>query len=222
VLALILLTVSVGLADSVNPSTIGPALYLATGPAATRRLVLFTLGVFAVYCTGGLVLAAGPGRAILAAVPHPDREDTHLLELALGGLALAVAAVLWLQRDAVARRVGIEERRAARSTFVLGAAIMAVELPTAFPYFAVVAAVIGSGEGMIRQLVLVVLFNLAFVTPLVAIAALRAVAGPRADRPLTRIRGILDRHAPALVVAVMTILAAALFVVGAVGLVSLR
>ena len=219
-LALILLAVSVGLADSVNPSTIGPALYLATGPEATRRLVLFTVGVFAVYCAGGLALAAGPGQAILAAVPRPDHDDTHLLELALGGLALVVAAVLWLKRDALARRVSVEERRAARSSFFLGAGIMAVELPTAFPYFAVVAAVIGSGEGTIRQLVLIVLFNVAFVAPLVAIAALRAVAGPRAERSLTRIRGSLDRHAAALVVGVTAILAAALVIVGAVGLAS--
>lgn len=218
--ALALFAVSVGLADSVNPSTIGPALYLATGPHATRRLVLFAFGAFAVYCAGGLVLAAGPGRAILATVRRPDPEDTHLLELALGGLAVVVAAMLWLRRDAVARRVRAEERRAARSSFFLGAAIMAVELPTAFPYFAVIAAVVGSGEGTARQLVLIALFNLAFVTPLIAIAVLRATAGPGAERALEHIRGALDRHAATLVVGVTAILAAALLVIGALGLAS--
>lgn len=217
-LGLVFLALSVGIADSINPSTIGPALYLATRPKATRPLVLFSLGAFAAYCTGGLVLAAGPGRAILAAVHRPDPEDTHLLEVGLGGLALAVAAILWLHRDAVARRVRAEERRAARSSFWLGAAIMAVELPTAFPYFAVVAAVVGSDVGTIREVALVLLFNGAFVAPILAIAALRALAGARAEKLLTRIREALDRHSATLVVGVMVILAAALFVVGSVGL----
>ncbi len=97
---------------------------------------------------------------------------------------------------------------------------MAVELPTAFPYFAVVATVVGSGEGTIRQFVPILLFNLAFVAPLAGIAALRAVAGPGAEQWLTRMRGALDRHAATLVVGVTAILASALFVAGAVGLAS--
>jgi hypothetical protein len=47
-LELVALVVSVGLADSLNPSTIGPALYLATGPTAVRNVVEFTVGVFLV------------------------------------------------------------------------------------------------------------------------------------------------------------------------------
>ena len=53
---------AVGLADSLNPSTVGPALYLATGQRPVARVSLFALGVFAVNLTAGLVLAAGPGR----------------------------------------------------------------------------------------------------------------------------------------------------------------
>lgn len=212
------LAVSVGLADSLNPSTIGPALYLATRPNARRRLVDFTVGVFAVYCGGGLVLTAGPGRAILSAVPHPGRRETHLLELGLGGLALAVAAGLWLGREKIARHVALEGRRMARSSFALGAAIMAVELPTAFPYFAVIAAVIGSGEGIVGQLVVIAVFNVCFVTPLTAIVALRTVAGRRAERGLALAREWLDRHAGTVMVGTTLVLAVALLTVGAVGL----
>src|SRR5919204_2844699 len=104
-LALAVLALSIGLADSVNPSTIAPALYLATGADAQRRVLRFTLGVFAVYCAGGIAIVAGPGEAVLAAAPRPGPHETHLLELALGGLALAAALGLWCVRDRLSKRL---------------------------------------------------------------------------------------------------------------------
>lgn len=215
--ALVALAVSVGLADALNPSTIAPALYLATRADAPRRLLHFTLGVFTVYLAGGIVLVLGPGHALLSLVARPGRRDTHLIELVLGGVALAVAVVLWLRRDGVTRRVLAHERRAAASSFVLGAAIMSVELPTAFPYFAVVAAVVASDQTLTRQLVLIVVFNVAFIAPLAAIAAVRRLAGAKAERPLASVRAQLDRHSGAVVAGVTAVLAIALVLVGAVG-----
>jgi len=218
VLALALLALTVGLADSVNPSTIAPALYLATGADAQRRVLRFTLGVFAVYCAGGIAIALGPGEAALAAAPRPGPHETHLLELALGGLALAGTAGLWLARDRLARRLQGLGRRPARSSFALGAAIMAVELPTAFPYFAVLAALLGSDLDLARRLLLIVVFNLAFVAPLAAIVAVRGLAGARADRPLAASRARLDRHGVTLTIGAAAAIAAALLLVGAIGL----
>src|SRR5947199_520642 len=102
-LALVALVISVGIVDSLNPSTVGPALYLATAPDGTRRLAGFTAGILAVGLAGGLVLTLGPGQAILAAVPRPGRTTTHAIELGLGAAALLFALVLWLRRAAVAR-----------------------------------------------------------------------------------------------------------------------
>jgi cytochrome c biogenesis protein CcdA len=218
VIALALLALSVGAADSLNPSTIAPALYLATGAQPERRVIQFTLGVFAVYCAGGIAIVLGPGEAILAAVPHPGARETHLLELALGGLALGAAAVLWLARDRIRRRLGRPAGRPGRSSFALGAAIMAVELPTAFPYFAVIAALLGSSLDLGRRLVLIVVFNLAFIVPLAAIAAARRLAGARADPSLAAWRARVERHGATLVIAATALLAVALLVVGAVGL----
>jgi len=217
VLALAVLAVSVGIADSINPSTIAPGLYLATGADASRRLLHFTLGVFTVYLAGGVVLVLGPGHALLSMVARPGRRETHLIELVLGGVALVVAIMLWARRDKVARHVLAHERRTARSTFALGAAIMSVELPTAFPYFAVVAAVVGSDQSLPRQLFLIAIFNVAFIAPLVAIVALRRLVGPRVERPLASVRARLDRHTGALVAGVTAVLGVALLLVGGVG-----
>lgn len=217
-LALTLLALSVGAADSLNPSTIAPALFLATGAAPERRVLQFTLGVFAVYCGGGIAIALGPGEAVLAAVPHPGARETHLLELALGALALGGAAVLWLARARIARHLGRSGRGPGRSSFALGAAIMAVELPTAFPQFAVIAALLGSSLDLARRLLLIVVFNLAFVAPLVAIAVVRQLAGQRVELSLGAARTWVVRHGATLVIAASAVLAVALLVVGGVGL----
>ena len=58
-LRLIGIVVSIGLADSINPTTIGPALYLATGERARGRVAEFTFAVFAVYFLGGAAIAVG-------------------------------------------------------------------------------------------------------------------------------------------------------------------
>ena len=51
------LVVSIGLADSLNPSTIAPALYFASGERARARVFEFTAAVFLVFLAGGTVIA---------------------------------------------------------------------------------------------------------------------------------------------------------------------
>lgn len=217
-LSLVALVVTVGLVDSVNPSTVGPALYLATRRGSRHGVAAFTLGVFGMSFLGGLVLTLGPGHALVTALPRPGRHTTALVELCLGAASLLVALGLWLARSRVARRVRRNERRAGRSPLILGAGIMAVELPTAFPYFAVVAAVVGSGRRVETQIALVILFNTIFVTPLITIAALRSLAHERAEASLTRLRDRVDRHTAALLPALVALVGVALLAIGTSGL----
>jgi cytochrome c biogenesis protein CcdA len=217
VAALLGLVLAVGLVDSLNPSTVAPALYLAAGAGSARSLLEFIAGAFAVYATGGLVLVLGPGRALLSHRPSP--ATVHLLELCLGGALAVVAAVLWVVRERIARHTAKNEGMVARRTpFLLGAAIMAAELPTALPYFAVLAAVVGSGRSAATEILLVLLFNVMFAAPLLAIAATRALAGTRGRAVLERERERLDRHAGAIAPALVLAIAVVLLVVGGAGL----
>ncbi|MGB0091910.1 MAG: GAP family protein, partial [Solirubrobacteraceae bacterium] len=96
--------ISVGLADSLNPSTVGPALYLATVRNRVWRVTQFTIGVFSVTFAGGLVLTIGPGRLLLGLVPHPQGTVRHVIELVAGVVLLIVAVALWRGRRSLARR----------------------------------------------------------------------------------------------------------------------
>ena len=212
--ALALLVLSIGIADSINPSTVAPALYLALGRHGVRDVALFTAGVFVVYLGGGIALTLGPGRAI----PTPGETVKHLVELGLGAGTLVFALVLWLFRSWIARRLAADERRFGRSPLLLGAAIMAVELPTAFPYFAAIAAIIASGRRPVTEVLLLVLFNVAFVAPLLGIGAVRGAAGARGEARLERFRLLLERHAPLLLPVLALVIAAALLLAGGIGI----
>jgi cytochrome c biogenesis protein CcdA len=196
-LALALFVFSIGIADSINPSTLVPALFLASGKRGLRQVVGFTFGVFAVSYLGGALIALGPGKLVLDALPHLHHREKHIAEIVIGCALLALAAGLWAARGRVADRLNRPRGRSggATSSFLLGAGIMAVELPTAFPYFTAIAAVLASEAGRVKVLILLLVFNLAFVLPLLAIVAIRAFAGPRAIELLDRAGVWMRRHA---------------------------
>ncbi|MBV8430243.1 MAG: GAP family protein [Solirubrobacterales bacterium] len=227
-LRLLGVVISIGLVDSLNPSTVGPALLLAAGEEPRRRVLAFTLGTFAVTFAGGLILILGPGRAIISLVPHPGPTARYILETIAGAALLTVGMVVWRRREQLRQRSGEPSQhkglarrlvsRAARNPGLLGASIALVELPTAFPYFAAIAAVVGSGFGLTSQIVLVAVYNVCFVLPLLGIVLTLTVFGDRAVGILDRVRAYFRRRWPAVVGIAAIIAGAFVITLGVTGL----
>jgi cytochrome c biogenesis protein CcdA len=218
-LRLLGLVISVGLADSMNPSTIAPGLYLATGECARRDLFQFILGAGAVNLIGGALIVVGPGEALLALVPHPSALTRYILETIAGAVVLVVGLVLWHRRHRLVERSLPTPRSNGRSAFVLGLTITVVELPTAFPYFAVIAAVVAGGTTLASQLLLIAIYNLCFMSPLLAILATVVFAGDRAQPLLARGRDFLQRRWPLLLAGLALLAGAFVMVIGVTGIV---
>ncbi len=176
---LLSLVVSIAFADSLNPSTIGPGLYLASGSGPRTALIQFTTAVFAVNFLGGAVIALGPGQAVLALVPHTGHTARYILELIAGVVMLVGAAILWRRRTKLARHELPSPSAEGKSSFLLGLTIAGVELPTAFPYFAAIAAIVGSGLGVASQVIALAVYNIVFVLPLILMVITIMVAGDR-------------------------------------------
>jgi cytochrome c biogenesis protein CcdA len=194
-LRLIGLVASIGIADSVNPTTIGPALYLASGERGRGRVAAFTLAVFVVYLLGGVAIALGPGQLVLSAFPA-NHMATHILEVVAGAAMIGFSGFLWWRRHRLSEQDPPLSNPDGRSSAILGATITAVELPTAFPYFAAIAAIVGSGFDTTRQVVLLLLFNVCFVFPLAVIVVLLMVTGDGAAVVLARARARLQARWP--------------------------
>jgi cytochrome c biogenesis protein CcdA len=214
------IVISIGLADSLNPSTIGPALYFATGERARDRVAEFTLAVFAVYFVGGAAILVGLGSLIRSLLPHPHHHITDLVEVAVGVAMVGVAGMLWRHRRRLAEREPPDFDPHGRSSWVLGATITAVELPTAFPYFAVLAAIVGADLDVVRDLILLVLFNVCFILPLLGIVATLTFAPNRSDRLLSIGRDFLQRHWPAVLAGVAFVAGVFVILLGVSGFAS--
>lgn len=210
--------ITVGLADSLTPSTIGPALYLATGRKRAWRVAQFTAGFFAVNFAGGLVLMIGPGRLLLGLVPHPQGTVRHVIELVAGVILVLAAAALWMGRQRLARRE-LPGRGGGGSAVIAGASIAAIELLTAAPYFAIIAGIVASSTNMAQQLVLLALYNATVALPLLAIIAVLLLAAERADRWLPRAAAWVQRRWPVIVSSLLMSVGGALTVLGGAGLV---
>ncbi|MGH2835072.1 MAG: GAP family protein [Solirubrobacteraceae bacterium] len=216
-LRLIAIVISIGLADSVNPSTVAPALYMAAQPKPRRPLAHFTAGVFLVYFVGGSLIALGPGELVLALVPKPDLVVRHVLEVLAGVVLLVVAALLWVHRDRLGRKQLPTFSSQGRASWLLGATIMALELPTAFPYFGVLTVIEGSGVDLPRRIFLILLFNVCFVMPQLAMLALLSFAGDRAELALLHVSAFLQRWWPVLLAVVALVASLITIALGATG-----
>ncbi len=210
--------ISIGLADSLNPSTIAPGLYLASGDRPLRAVTQFTLGLAGVFILAGAFIAAGPGQAILDLVPHPSPTTRYVLETVAGAAMLVAAALLWRRRARLSEKALPEPPARGRSSAVLGASIGVVELPTAFPYFAAIVAIVGSGSSLTGQIVLIVIYNACFVLPLLLIVVTLALAPGKAQRLLTRARRFLERRWPVLVAGLALLAGVFVIVLGITGL----
>jgi hypothetical protein len=216
--ALAILVLSVGAIDSLNPSTIAPAAVLALGEQSALRVGLFTAGVFLTSTAGGLLLLFVVGRSFVARIAHPSPHAEHLLELAVGIALLLVAGLLWVLRDRLRAHLGRGPAAGGRSALLLGAGIMAVELPTAFPYFAAILATLGAVHGAVGQTVFIVLYNLVFIAPLLALTVLVAVTGSRYRDRIARVSTLIATHGPDLLPPGVAIIGGALVVIGIHGL----
>jgi cytochrome c biogenesis protein CcdA len=210
-LRLIGIVVSIGLADSLNPSTIAPALYIATGDRGRERVAEFTAAVFAVYFFGGAAIAVGAGELIRDLTPHPPHHIANFIEMAVGVALIAGAAFLWRHRHRLSHLDPPRFDPEGRSSWVLGASITAVELPTAFPYFAAIAAIVGANVGPVRAVSLLFLFNVCFVLPLLLIVGTLTFAPDKSEQILSAARAFLQRHWPTVLAGLA--LAAGVFVV---------
>ena len=199
-LKLAVAVVAIALADCVNPSLIGGELFVATGEHPRRGTTAFTVAALLVTFVSGLALAVGLGDLILSLVPKPGSTVKYGL-IAFAGIVLVFGgAVVWIRRKGL---VSTKERDGQaephRPAALMGAGIAGLELLTAFPYFAAIAMIAGSGVSDVGKLSLLVLYCVIYTLPLIAIAVVIAIMGERAERFLRPVGDWLSAHWPVVV-----------------------
>jgi cytochrome c biogenesis protein CcdA len=195
VVAVVLLVVSLGLVDSINPVTILIAAYLASMNDPRPRLAGFVLGVFAVYLLGGIVLMLGSAELLRGPLSGVEVPYGDVVSVLAGAAAVMLGGVLWVHRARWRRARPPGWALEPRSTLALGAAVTAIDLPTAFPYFGAIGVIVTSGASSIGQVVLLVLFNAVYVLPPALILVAHLMLGDRCQSALASARAAVERVA---------------------------
>ncbi len=209
------LIASLGLVDSLNPATIAVGVFLGATEHPVKRLAGYIAGIFAVYFGGGLLLAFGPASWLERLAHQGDSVVVGVLLLAVGVAAIGFAGWLWTRRNAGdAAKLPALAMKPGHS-LALGATMTAVDLPTAFPYFGAIAAIVASDPGPGGTVGLLLLFNVCYVLPIVAILVAHVALGDRAQAPLQRVRDWIERWAPLLLAGISLLVGAGLAVAGA-------
>jgi cytochrome c biogenesis protein CcdA len=216
--AVTVLVTSLGLADSLNPVTILIAVYLGAGPDPVRRLSAFAVGVLAAYFLGGVALMLGPAELLRAALDGVEIPGADVAALAAGAGLVIAAVALWMRRARLARVRLPRALAEPRSALVLGAVVTALDLPTAFPYFAAIAVIVGADVSLPAQVLLLGLFNVLYVLPIVLVLVARLVFGARCQLLMARVTAGIERIAGPLLAAGTCAIGCALVVHGARGL----
>jgi cytochrome c biogenesis protein CcdA len=174
--------------------------------------------VFVVHFAGGAILLLGPGHLLLSFVNKLAPTTRDVLELAAGLALLLAGTVIWHQRHRLAQRKLPSPGRQRKSSILLGTTIIAIELPTAFPYFAAITAILGAADDTPAQLSLLAVYNLCFILPLVAILITLLLPGEGRDERFARAREITERRWPEVFAAVLLVLGLAVAGLAGAGL----
>ncbi len=199
-LKLAIAVVAIALPDCINPSLIGGELFVATGSHPRRRTAAFTLAAWTVTFVFGLAFALGLGDLIVSFLPKPGATVKYALIAAAGLVLLVGGTAVWIRRKALTSSERAHEQRTPHgSSGLMGAGIAGLELLTAFPYFAAIAMIVGSGVSDAGKLSLLILYCVVYTLPLIAIALVITVMGTRAEGILRPVGDWLFAHWPAIV-----------------------
>jgi len=199
-LKLAVAVVAIALADCINPSLIGGELFVATGEHPGRQTMAFAAAALVVTFVFGFALAVGLGDLILSLVPKPGRTVKYVLIVVAGSVLVCGGAVVWIRRRTLVSTTESDDQpQRHRPAALMGAGIAGLELLTAFPYFAAIAMIVGSGVSNFGKLSLLVLYCVVYALPLIAIAVVIAIMGQRAERLLQPAGGWLSAHWPVVV-----------------------
>ena len=198
-LRLIGIVISIGLADSLNPTTIAPALYMATGERGRERVAEFTLAVFARLLPGWRGgRGRAPARLIRPLIPHPHHHIANAIEVAVGVAMIGVAGMLWRHRHRLSDR-GAAALRSAREVRV-GCWAPRSPRSSCLPRSRTSRRSPRSSgpdvDAGARPGAAALLFNVCFVLPLIGIWATLTFAPDRSERLLSIGRAFLERHWP--------------------------
>ncbi len=196
---LLITVVAIALVDAFNLSTIVSCAYLLNTPNPLRRTTSYIAGVFATYYLIGAALLIGFGDRINSFVDRARSStvrDTVMLGFAFALICIAVHH--WI-RCTRALSKPFKKTRSPRSNrlvtaFWFGVSVTLIDLTTAVPYIAALGSIARTRTHRVAELLILLLYNLIYLLPALALVLARIKWGPQSVRTIERTRIKLSKH----------------------------
>ena len=194
-LALVAGLLGIALVDSLNPSALVVTTLLLAGTDPYRRSLAYIAGIFTTYYVIGVAVLVGAAELLTAAVDALRRPEVGFGVEAVLGLLLVVVGLRRRREErdgAPARRGGL------LASFLTGVTVTAVESTTALPYVGALTALVRAEVPVVQVLLLLLVYNLVFVLPPLALVAMdlrRLGCAAAAVHRLRRALRAVDRRA---------------------------
>jgi hypothetical protein len=223
--------IALSLAASLNPTLVGATSVMLLLPSPTKLMLGYLLGALMTSLTLGLVIVFSLSDS--SAANTTENTISPAVDIALGGLALAVAWVLWTGRHEPFRERRRERKAAkpdkgpprwqrelskgsARTTFVVGALLT---LPGA-SYLAGLDKINKLNYSTAETVLVVIGFNLVMLWLLEVPLVSFAIAPDWTARAIDRAKAWVSGHLHIFVVRGLAVIGALLVIKGVVGLVT--
>ena len=193
--SLLLLGVSLGLLDSLNPFTISAQVVLQPFVKKTHHVLYYIVGTYLAYVIGGVFIYWGIDKVISAVWSRIMASHSALvfsLEVALG-IAFVVLAFVFFFRQKKKKKTLEADQQADEKTpaapksvkplflFFFGAVNTVGDLPTAFPYLIFIAKIVDAKLPAWTALLFLALYCLIYILPLLIIYGLYALNKKRME-----------------------------------------
>lgn len=179
--SLLLIGISLGLIDSLNPFTISTQVVLHAFVKKTHHILYYIIGTFVTYWLGGICAYWGMDKIIMTFIGgfmERYSETVFSLEVILG-IGLTIVGFFFLYRRIKKEKMTLSENQTEKKKvtapksvkpaflFLIGASNTIGDLPTAFPYLIFIAKVSDGNYSIGEVLVLLAIYTLVYVMPLI-------------------------------------------------------
>ncbi|HWO99617.1 MAG TPA: GAP family protein [Methylococcus sp.] len=202
-LALLVAIVAIAALDSINPTATAVHLYLLSTASPVPRTMAFILGIFTANYLGGFFGVVGLD-VLFQYLPGASFGPIGRVARLILGIGLVAAG--WIMASDRKGRARKPKSLRPLHTFILGTVITLAELPTALPYLAAIAIIAQARLDLAQTIGLLLIYNVVFVTPLIALLMIYLLL--RRNRPafLQRTRRWIARWSPRLLRMVLVFL----------------
>lgn len=173
--------------DALNPFSIAAMAVLLAMDRPAARGGIFIAGTAAVYVAFGVALVEGWTAVITRLLPALPAWSPAAVEIGLGALCLVAAIHVWWQAGGT---TGSAQPSSATPLGVGAFAALSTlaDLPTALPYFAAASQIPMLTGHRLGQYAWLGVYNLIYVTPLMAMLGARLAFGAGAEGVLSTVR----------------------------------